>query len=108
MRGTQKLLYLIGIDSQKEKVYAEKCPKPEEINWNYIGHHESQKIRVKIISFAIFVGLVAICYGILSFTFKVIYVYNIPSPFGGILSFLSLFLLVVMALSFRQFMNKLS
>lgn len=90
-------------------MYCEECPTCEEIIWNNIGSDDTQKIKAKVISVVYFFLLLGGSYLFLFFCMHLVYDREtLPKPLNQILANLVMILMVPVAITFRQLMDKLS
>jgi hypothetical protein len=95
-----------------EYEYCQECPTPDEILWNYLGEHEHQKFKLKILSVLYFFLLLFLSFIILYFCINVTYnkknQFHISAPFDTIITNIFVTILVPISLTFRALMNMLS
>ena len=89
-------------------MYAEECPRPEEILWKNIGLIERQGLRSKVLGVLYFLGIVGFLCGFIYIFIRVIYLSEMEEPYKSIVVNVVLLGVVVVALIYRQLMNRVS
>jgi hypothetical protein len=102
-----KMFFSVAYE-QEYGTYCESCPRPNEIIWNNIGIIERQGFKVKLLSIIYFILILLLLVFVLYFLLDIVYRGGMIEPYQSIVQNLVLTLLVIAALAFRGWMNRLS
>lgn len=108
LKGLELVKFMLGFGG-RQKQFCENCPTNSEIIWNNIGSDQSQKLKLNVLSVLYFFLLIFGSYLFLFFCMHLVYDRAVlPSPWNVIIANIVMTIMVPIALTFRQLMNKLS